>query len=68
MTGFGCFSPSGKVPNWMADRLAECRTGRVAWGSQAAIEAGDSVRFQTLVTMELAVTDAVWHGHAGIDK
>jgi hypothetical protein len=24
--------------------------------------------FQSLVTMELAVTDAMWHGHAGIDK
>jgi hypothetical protein len=35
---------------------------------QAAIEGGVSVRFQSLVTMELAVTDAMWHGHAGIDK
>jgi hypothetical protein len=35
---------------------------------QAAIEGGVSVRFQSLVTMELAVTDAIWHGHAGIDK
>jgi hypothetical protein len=26
------------------------------------------VRFQSLVTMELSVTDAMWHGHAGIDK
>jgi hypothetical protein len=34
---------------------------------QAAIEGGVS-RFQILVTMELAVTDAMWHGHAGIDK
>jgi hypothetical protein len=36
--------------------------------SQAAIEGVVSVRFQSLVTMELAVTDAMWHGHAGIDK
>jgi hypothetical protein len=35
---------------------------------QAAIEGGVSVRFQSLVTMELSVTDAMWHGHAGIDK
>jgi hypothetical protein len=35
---------------------------------QAAIEGGVSVRFQSLVTMELAVTDTMWHGHAGIDK
>jgi hypothetical protein len=35
---------------------------------QAAIEGGVSVRFQSSVTMELAVTDAMWHGHAGIDK
>jgi hypothetical protein len=35
---------------------------------QAAIESGVSVRFQRLVTMELAVTDAMWRGHAGIDK
>jgi hypothetical protein len=35
---------------------------------QAAIEGGVSVRFQSLVTMELAVTDAIWHGHAGIYK
>jgi hypothetical protein len=35
---------------------------------QAAIEGGFSVRFQSLVTMKLAVTDAMWHGHAGIDK
>jgi hypothetical protein len=35
---------------------------------QAAIEGGVSVRFQSLVTMEQAVTDAMWHGHAGIDK
>jgi hypothetical protein len=35
---------------------------------QAAIEGGVSVRFQSLVTMELAVTDAMWHSHADIDK
>jgi hypothetical protein len=35
---------------------------------QAAIEGGVSVRFQSIVTMELAVTDAMWHGQAGIDK
>jgi hypothetical protein len=35
---------------------------------QAAIEGGVSVRFQSLVTMELAVTDAMWLGHAGIYK
>jgi hypothetical protein len=28
---------------------------------QAAIEGGASVRFQSLVKMELAVTDAMWH-------
>jgi hypothetical protein len=35
---------------------------------QAAIEGSVSLRFQSLVTMELAVIDAMWHGHAGIDK
>jgi hypothetical protein len=35
---------------------------------QAAIEGGVSVRFQSLVTIELSVADAMWHGHAGIDK
>jgi hypothetical protein len=35
---------------------------------QAANEGGVSVRFQSLVTMELAITDAMWHDHAGIDK
>jgi hypothetical protein len=35
---------------------------------QTSIEGGVSVRFQSLVTMELAVMDAMWHGHAGIDK
>jgi hypothetical protein len=35
---------------------------------QAAIEGGVSFRLRSLVTMELAVTDAIWHGHAGIDK
>jgi hypothetical protein len=34
----------------------------------AAIEGGISVRFQILVTMELVVTDEMWHGHAGIYK
>jgi hypothetical protein len=35
---------------------------------QAAIVTRVSFRFQTLVTMELTVTDAMWHGDAGIDK
>jgi hypothetical protein len=35
---------------------------------QASIEGGVSVRFQNLVTTELAETDAMWHGHASIDK
>jgi hypothetical protein len=35
---------------------------------QASIEDGVSVRFHRLVTIELAVTDAMWHGHAGIHK
>jgi hypothetical protein len=35
---------------------------------QAAIEGGVSARFQSLVTTELAVMDAMWHGHADIDK
>jgi hypothetical protein len=35
---------------------------------QSAIEGGVSFRFQSLATMELAVKDAMWHGHAGIDK
>jgi hypothetical protein len=35
---------------------------------QAAIEGGVSFRFQSSGTIELAVTDAMWHGHAGIDK
>jgi hypothetical protein len=35
---------------------------------QASIEGGVSVRFQSLVTIKLAVTDAIWHGHAGINK
>jgi hypothetical protein len=35
---------------------------------QAAIKGGVSVRFQSLVTMELAITDEMWHGHADIDK
>jgi hypothetical protein len=35
---------------------------------QASIEGGVSVRFQSSVTMEIAVMDAMWHGHAGIDQ
>jgi hypothetical protein len=35
---------------------------------QAAIEGSVSDLFQSLVTMELAVTDAMWHCHAGIVK
>jgi hypothetical protein len=35
---------------------------------QADIEDGVGVRLQSLVTMDLAVTDALWHCHAGIDK
>jgi hypothetical protein len=35
---------------------------------QAAIEGGVSVLLQSLVTMKLAVTEAMWHGNAGIDK
>jgi hypothetical protein len=35
---------------------------------QASIEGSVSVRFKSLATMELAVTDAMWHGHADIDK
>jgi hypothetical protein len=31
---------------------------------QAAIEGGVSFCFQSLVTMELSVTDAMWHDHA----
>jgi hypothetical protein len=27
LTGFGCFSPSDKSSDWMADRLAEIPTG-----------------------------------------
>jgi hypothetical protein len=32
LTGFGCFSPSDKVSDWMADWLAEGPTGIGAWG------------------------------------
>jgi hypothetical protein len=32
LTGFGCFSPSYKVSDWIADRLAEGTTGIAAWG------------------------------------
>jgi hypothetical protein len=35
---------------------------------QAAMESGVSARFQSLVTMELAVTDTIRHSYAGIDK
>jgi hypothetical protein len=35
---------------------------------QTAIEGDVSVRFHILVTMELAITVAMWHGHAGIDR
>jgi hypothetical protein len=32
LTGLGCFSPSDKVPDWIADRLAEGLTGIGPWG------------------------------------
>jgi hypothetical protein len=33
LTGFGCFSPSDKAPDWIiGNRLAEGPTGIVAWG------------------------------------
>jgi hypothetical protein len=32
LTDFGCFSPSDKASDWIADQLAEGPTGRVAWG------------------------------------
>jgi hypothetical protein len=32
LTGFGCFSPSDKASDWIADRLAEGPTGIGAWG------------------------------------
>jgi hypothetical protein len=32
LTGCGCFSPSGKVSDWIADRLAQGPTGIGAWG------------------------------------
>jgi hypothetical protein len=32
LTGLGCFSPSDKVSDWIADRLAEGPTGIGAWG------------------------------------
>jgi hypothetical protein len=35
---------------------------------QASIEGSVSARFKSLVTMELALTDAMWHGHAGMDN
>jgi hypothetical protein len=35
---------------------------------QEAIESGVSVRFQIFAKMKLEVTDAMWHGHDGIEK
>jgi hypothetical protein len=32
LTGFGCFNPSDKVSDWIADRLAQGPTGIGAWG------------------------------------
>jgi hypothetical protein len=32
LTGFGCFSPSDKLSDRIADRLAEGPTGIGAWG------------------------------------
>jgi hypothetical protein len=32
LTAFGCFSPSDKTSDWIADRLGEGPTGIVAWG------------------------------------
>jgi hypothetical protein len=32
MTGFGCFGPSVKVSDWIADRLTKGPTGIGAWG------------------------------------
>jgi hypothetical protein len=32
LTGFGCFSPSDKASDWIADRPAEGPPGIVAWG------------------------------------
>jgi hypothetical protein len=32
LTGFGCFRPSVKASDWIADRLAEGPTGIGAWG------------------------------------
>jgi hypothetical protein len=31
LTGFGCFGPSEKASDWIADRLAEGPTGNGAW-------------------------------------
>jgi hypothetical protein len=31
INGFGCFSPSDKASDWIADRLAEGHTGIGAW-------------------------------------
>jgi hypothetical protein len=32
LIGFGCFGPSDNVSDWIANRLAEGRTGIVGWG------------------------------------
>jgi hypothetical protein len=32
LTGFGCFSPSNNVSDWIASRLSEGPTGIGAWG------------------------------------
>jgi hypothetical protein len=32
LTGIGCFGPSDKASDWIADRLAEVATGIVTWG------------------------------------
>jgi hypothetical protein len=32
LTGLGCFSPSDKAYDWIADRLAEGPTGIAKWG------------------------------------
>jgi hypothetical protein len=33
LTSFGCFSPSDKASDWIANRLAKGPTGIGAWGS-----------------------------------
>jgi hypothetical protein len=32
LTGLGCLSPSDKISDWIADRLAEGPTGIATWG------------------------------------